>query len=177
MDLAKELLGEQEQKHRQECRECGSIWLKSFLESRSRSTGRSAGSVAGAGQRTTGGAGAEAQVGVQGVWQELARELLGEQEQKHRQECRECGRGWLKSYLGNRSRSAGRSAGSVAGAGQRTTGGAGAEAQVGVQGVWQDLARELLGEQEQKHRQECREYGRGWLENYWGSRSRSTWYT
>ncbi len=38
----------------------------------------------GSGKRTPGVAGAEAQVGVQGVWQEQARELLGEEEQEHR---------------------------------------------------------------------------------------------
>jgi hypothetical protein len=54
---------------------------------------------------------------LQGVWKELAKELLGEQEQKHRWECRECGRSWLESYLWSRSRSRGRSAGSVGGAG------------------------------------------------------------
>ncbi len=40
--------------------------------------------MAGSGKRTPGVAGAEVQVGEQGVWQELARELLGEEEQKHR---------------------------------------------------------------------------------------------
>ncbi len=64
-----------------------------------------------------GRAGAEAQVGVLEVWQQLARELMGEQEQKHRLVCWECGRSWLESYLESRSRSTGSSAGSVAGYG------------------------------------------------------------